>query len=291
MNNELVSAIILTYNRLELLKRAIDSVLSQSYPNIEIIVVDNGSTDGTKDYLGKLEGIQCIFFSPTVGNGCNQARNHAISLSHGEWCAFLDDDDCWMPTKIERQLEVAREKKCDFVYCGIRREMIDNSGNVFYSDEPASIDLQGDISRKSLYRQIAYTSTLMVRKSALSAVGGFDAEQQFWQEIGLIIKLSQISPLYAAEEPLVLYRSECIDPAKQGNRIKGWYKSVKLCYRKYAKLVSKLTLYEKGLIYRRCIGSAIYRSKGRPLLNTLFSLQLYTIKAVRKILAPLGIKA
>ena len=291
MNNELVSAIILTHNRLDLLKRAVDSVLSQTYPNIEVIVVDNGSTDGTKEYLSKLEGIRYVSFSPTIGNGCNQARNYAISISHGEWCAFLDDDDCWMPAKIERQLEVAREQKCGFLFCGIRRETIDESGNVIYSDEPASIDLQGDISRKSLYQQIAYTSTLMVSKKLLLDVGCFDVKQQFWQETELIMRLSQISPLFAAEEPLTLYRSDTIDPTRQTNRIKGWDKSVKHCYRKHAKLVSKLTLYERNLMYRRLLLSALNRSRGLPLLNKMFLFQLRVVKTVRRILAPLGIKA
>ena len=127
MNNELVSVIILTHNRLHLLKRAIDSVLSQSYDNIECIVVDNDSSDGTEDYCCGLEGIRYIHSTPSFGNGCNQARNLAISISNGEWCAFLDDDDCWMPNKIERQLEIALEKKCDVVYCGIKYEIIDKT--------------------------------------------------------------------------------------------------------------------------------------------------------------------
>ena len=80
----MVSAIIVTHNRLDLLKTAIASVLSQSYKDIECIVVDNNSTDGTKDYCERIDGIRYIHHIPTIGNGCNQARNIAIRKARGE---------------------------------------------------------------------------------------------------------------------------------------------------------------------------------------------------------------
>ncbi len=291
MNNELVSVIILTHNRLHLLKRAIDSVLHQSHKNIECIVVDNGSTDGTGDYCRGLEGIHYIHSSPSIGNGCNQARNLGISFSKGEWCAFLDDDDCWMPTKIEKQLEVAFEKNCDVVFCGIKHEIIHKTGYISFYDQPVSLDLQGDLSKKSLYRQIAYTSTLMIRKTALNAVGCFDVNQQFWQETELLMRLSRISPFYAVEEPLVIYREDTIDPARQSNRLKGWHKSVKYCYQKHAKLVAGLSLYERYQMYRRLLNSACFRSSGMPLLNTVFNTQILVLKAVQRTTGLFGVIA
>ncbi|MFM0731891.1 glycosyltransferase family 2 protein [Paraburkholderia sediminicola] len=97
----LVSVYIPTKNRMELLKRAIDSVLSQSYLHIEIVVVDDGSTDGTREYLNGLSEISSIrpIFMPVSVGACN-ARNFAISAATGEFVTGLDDDDYFEPNRI-----------------------------------------------------------------------------------------------------------------------------------------------------------------------------------------------
>ncbi|MFH1762026.1 MAG: glycosyltransferase family 2 protein, partial [bacterium] len=89
-SNPLVSVIIPTYNRLEMVKRAIDSVRRQSYNNREIIVVDDGSNDGTSEYLNIQDDIKAL---RQGNNGVSSARNTGITQSSGEWVAFLDSDD------------------------------------------------------------------------------------------------------------------------------------------------------------------------------------------------------
>ena len=104
MEKKLVSAIITTHNRRDLLKRAIDSVLVQTYTNIELIVVDDASDDGTSEVCND-KRIKYIYIPKSESHGGNYARNLGIKTSKGEYCAFLDDDDVWLPRKIELQLE------------------------------------------------------------------------------------------------------------------------------------------------------------------------------------------
>ncbi|WP_288911006.1 glycosyltransferase family 2 protein, partial [uncultured Thomasclavelia sp.] len=91
-NNVLVSAIITTHNRLELLKRAIQSVYNQTYSNIELIVVDDASDDGTKEWAEQ-QSFKFIYIPKEKSKGGNYARNLGIKSSHGKYVAFLDDDD------------------------------------------------------------------------------------------------------------------------------------------------------------------------------------------------------
>ncbi len=101
---DLVSVVIPTYNRSEDLKRALDSVLSQTYKNFEVIVVDNNSTDGTDTMLESLND-QRIRLLKINNNGIIAAsRNLGINASSGEWIAFLDSDDWWLPNKIEKSV-------------------------------------------------------------------------------------------------------------------------------------------------------------------------------------------
>lgn len=91
--NKLVSAIITTHNRLDLLKQAIKSVKQQTYIDIEVIVVDDASTDGTKDYCSALTDIHYIYIPPSESRGGNHARNVGIRNANGYYIAFLDDDE------------------------------------------------------------------------------------------------------------------------------------------------------------------------------------------------------
>ncbi|MFA0521746.1 glycosyltransferase family 2 protein, partial [Vibrio sp. 10N.222.55.E8] len=99
-----VSVIIPTYNCLDYLPKAIGSVIKQTHQDIEIIIIDDNSNDGTSTYLASIDDERIIKLS-TLGVGAPQARNLGIEKASGEYIAFLDADDFWYPDKIERQLE------------------------------------------------------------------------------------------------------------------------------------------------------------------------------------------
>ncbi len=102
----LVSVIIPTHRRVEMLKRAIESVLSQSYSNLELIVVDDFSNDGTIDFLKSIEDERLKFHSNKESKGANYSRNIGLKKATGNYIALLDDDDEWLQKKVEKQMEL-----------------------------------------------------------------------------------------------------------------------------------------------------------------------------------------
>ena len=106
-----VSIVIPTYNRVHTLDRAIQSVLAQTFQNFELFVVDDGSTDGTVDYLKGLLGkdSRLHVLHQNENRGVSSARNIGVENSSGEWLAFLDSDDEWLPEKLERQIQFAQQ--------------------------------------------------------------------------------------------------------------------------------------------------------------------------------------
>ena len=121
MNNPIVSVIIPAYNVEKYIRNAIDSVLGQTYKDIEIIVVDDGSTDGTKKSLEPYIKDNKIIYLYQNNRGLSGARNSGIKTAKGEYIALLDADDLFYPSKIEKQLiYMENNKDCDFCYCDVR---------------------------------------------------------------------------------------------------------------------------------------------------------------------------
>jgi glycosyltransferase involved in cell wall biosynthesis len=111
----LVSIIIPTYNSGNFLTESVESALNQDYPSIEVIVIDDGSTDSSIKLLDKYKGrITCV---TTSNRGAASARNTGILISKGEYIAFLDSDDIWLPNKLSKQMALMDSQKLDLVYC------------------------------------------------------------------------------------------------------------------------------------------------------------------------------
>jgi len=248
---ELVSAIITTHNRKKLLLGAVNSVLNQTYQNIECIVIDDASMDGTEKFLMKKiydEKIKYVYIRPEESKGGNHARNIGILNAKGKYLAFLDDDDEWYNTKIEKQVE-AMEKNGNigFVFCGVEREFNldakkrkkDDIGNLKYKD--------GDLSKEVLIHIISMTSTIMVRRNIIMECGLFDEELKFWQEYELSIRMLQVTNAVCVRENLVLYRVISGDVNRLSNKIQGWEKAVEYITVKHKKLFDKLSEDENNL--------------------------------------------
>lgn len=264
MKKALVSAIITTHNRKALLLRAINSVFSQTYKTIELIVVDDHSDDGTSE-ICKGSRINYIYISKEESKGGNYARNIGIKASQGEYCAFLDDDDYWLPTKIEKQVSLIEKMGCDLVHCGRRLEIIRNEG-VYYRDMPPEPSHYGDMRKKILFTICTTTSCILVKRHALIDIGYFDENLKSWQEYELTIRLSQRKPFYCVKEPLVIYRLDEKDENRLTNKYSTWKESVRYVYKKHKGLYRQLNLYEKfkvRMLYyndarRRCKASRLY---------------------------------
>ena len=239
----MVSAIITTHNRLDLLKRAINSVLTQTYRDIECIVVSDASTDGTADYCKNLEGVVFIEIPAEDSKGGNYARNVGIKASHGEYIAMLDDDDAWFPTKIEKQVALIQEKKCGLVYCKRRFEIVSpENEEIEYSDSLSNFD--GDLSNFILTRIFITTSCILFSKELIQEVGLFDEELRYWQEYELTIRMAQRTEIYLVDEPLTLYRIDKTDKHRLTNRFDGWKNSVMYIRKKHDNLYRQLSSRE-----------------------------------------------
>ena len=169
--NKLASVIIPCYNAERWLHEAIDSCLAQSYPAIEIIVIDDGSTDGS------LEIIQSygdrITYKTGPNKGGNHARNLGFSLSKGSYIQFLDADDYIKPQKIEKQVQFLEETGADAVYGDWQHQYHDDSIEVILGDAKISGN-QSDILKSLLSDWWVSPACLLFRRSAVEASGGWD---------------------------------------------------------------------------------------------------------------------
>ncbi len=163
--NPLVSVVIPTYNRPDFVCEAIDSVLAQNYTNFEIVVVNDGSKDNTAEVLKKYsEPVRVI---NKENGGLASARNRGIEESRGELIAFLDDDDRWLPNKLEVQVPEFLDPEVCLVHSAAR----------FFDESTGwdKIQFIGDIGFHDLLSmKILYGQTVIVRKSVLDEVGSFD---------------------------------------------------------------------------------------------------------------------
>ncbi|MBA2734775.1 MAG: glycosyltransferase [Acidobacteria bacterium] len=172
MVKPLVSVIIPNYNYARYLSQTINSVLAQLYPNIEIIVIDDGSTDGSQAVLREY-GERIRWFQQ--GNeGVSMARNRGVQESRGEMVAFLDADDVWLPMKLERQVQrLVDEPDLGLVHCGY--EEINETGDTLRSRLDG---LEGWVAKEMLLFKrsaiLAAGSGALVPRSTFDAVGGFD---------------------------------------------------------------------------------------------------------------------
>lgn len=168
MTPPLVSAVIPTKDRAAVCVRAVESVLRQTYPNIECIVIDDGSSDGTFSLLREKFGDRVRLLRNESAQGVAAARNRAMAECRGQYVAFLDSDDEWLPEKIERQVALA-EAGADVVYC--RAVNVTPSGEVLGLQAARH---RGDVSLKMLSGNVAGSpSAVLVRRSLLEAAGPF----------------------------------------------------------------------------------------------------------------------
>lgn len=170
----LVSVVIPTRNRSSMLSRAIAGVLQQTYANIEVIVVDDASDDNTPDVAGAFDDPRVRYYRHRARRYTSAARNTGIRHSRGEYIAFLDDDDEWLPAKLSRQMPLMMQAPPEvaLVYCWM--DHFDAQGRLVYETHPT---LRGNVFAQVLDRpRLGGCPTLLVRRGVIEEVGGFDEE-------------------------------------------------------------------------------------------------------------------
>jgi glycosyltransferase involved in cell wall biosynthesis len=168
----LVSVIVPTYERPKRLQRALRSALEQTYTNLEIIVVDDASAISPDSAIAELDDARISLFVLDVNSGAAAARNKGIDKAHGDYLAFLDDDDRWEPTKLQKQVDLFQRSgpNVGMVYCWM--EFVDGNGAHVGMRKP---ELRGHVFDQVLGTQrLSGCPTLIARASAVEQIGGFD---------------------------------------------------------------------------------------------------------------------
>ncbi len=197
-----VSVVIPTHNRHEKLANAIKSVLDQTYQNFELVIVDDKSTDDTRETVEGFNDDRIIYLRNQRNLGGGGSRNVGIRISDGEFIAFLDDDDEWFPKKLEKQVKVLKDTSSTF--CGVYTGLVKYKNGLMVSKKVNDID--GDLFETLLWENIiGSTSVVMLKKEHIMEVGGFTETLPASQELDLFIRLSKRYKFKCVPEPLVRY--------------------------------------------------------------------------------------
>ncbi len=192
-----ISVIITTYNRSFFVKRAIDSVLSQTTPAYEIIVIDDGSSDDTGEILKEYEGeIKTIYQD---NQGVSAARNRGVDLSRGDWIAFLDSDDIWHNKKL--QIQSLFHKKNPLTLFSHTNEIWIRDGKRV-SQKKRHKKPNGDCFYENLDFCKISPSTVMINKKLLKECGGFDEDLLICEDYDLWLRVLKKEPVGLIEESL-----------------------------------------------------------------------------------------
>jgi len=177
VDSPLVSAVIPVYNGERFLGTALDSALAQTYKPLEVIAVDDGSTDGSAKVLASYGGRVTVLTQANAGQA--SARNRGIAAARGEWVAFLDQDDVWDPRKIETQLSLAQDADA-LIFSNAR--VIDGAGTVLRARMVSEKAPPSPTLHDLIVSNTVMAVTVLVRRDAIETVGRFDQANRFGTE-------------------------------------------------------------------------------------------------------------
>lgn len=230
MRKGLVSIIIPTYNRKYTIGDAIDSCLAQSYQNIEIIVCDDHSTDGTKEYISermKEDSRIRYCVTPTGKKGANAARNAAIKIAKGEYLTFLDSDDYLTDDSISCRVEVFQKSHAAMVYGNAFCETGKKRTKWVYTD----LSTEKINQKKYLMQELSLCqqNTIMLKTSVFKVIGLLDEKQKGWTDDGLVIAVGMRYPvLHSKKFVAVIRKSEVSMTSDKWNMYFGCKTMVRL---------------------------------------------------------------
>lgn len=293
-----ISVVLPTYNRVGTLRRAVESVLRQTFERIELIVVDDCSTDSSGEYLASITDPRVRIIRHEQNRGGNAARNTGIKAARAELIAFQDSDDEWLIMKLERQYEELNRQRSDrlgAVYCskviygqrGVRdwapREVIFVPPSIYKK-------VSGELLEELLDHPMISTQTLMVEKRLLEKVGCFDEDLRIGQDWDLTTRLARVTEFAFVEEPLAMtYVSSDSVSLQRLNAVRTWQKMLDKHYDVISrnKRLHSRNLAEIGRIYQR---EGMW-TEAAPFLRQALGVSLLNKRAWGALLLGVGMKA
>lgn len=207
---KLVSVVIPAYNRENTIKRAVDSVLRQTYANLEIIIVDDGSTDSTVKVIKEYNDDRIKLICQKERGGANRARNIGIANSKGEFIAFQDSDDEWLPDKLEIQIQLMERRALLACYSAYNLCQ-DDSVRVIPGDFKNREKYQAGLREILAEHNVVGTPTLMIKRDVLGMLKNdyFDEQLPRMQDYDFVIRLTKVCEVGYVDKPLAnIYRTK-----------------------------------------------------------------------------------
>ena len=220
-----VSVIINCFDGEAFLRQAIESVMAQTFTNWEIIFWDNQSTDRSAEIIKKYKDPRIHYYYSPTHTMLYEARNYAVEMAKGEFLAFLDVDDWWLPNKLECQVKLFMNPKVALVYGNywIRHEQKGNCRLAYRKVLPA-----GEILGKLLHSYSVGLLTLMLRRSMLpSSKSPFDSRYHIIGDFDLVLRLAANYQVACTQEPVAVYRihqnnESILNRGKQVEELERW---------------------------------------------------------------------
>lgn len=199
---EKVSVIIPTYNRAPKLLNSVNSVLQQTYTNMEVLIVDDGSTDNTQEVVEAIVDTRVRYIKLPHNMGASGARNAGVEYAETDIIAFQDSDDLWIPDKLEKQMKYWKEHpEFSMIYCAIC--LHDSDGMSVFPGEGFVGDLEGDILSWLLFRNSIGTPTMLMYKNCFIKAGGFDVTMNSLEDWDFAIRFAKKYLIGYLDKPLV----------------------------------------------------------------------------------------
>ena len=211
----LISIIMAAYNAEKTIEQAIDSVLNQTYPNFELLVVNDCSKDRTVELVRNIaaKDSRVRLISNVKNSGVSYTRKHGLEEAQGSWIAILDSDDAWAPEKLEKQIALQKKMNADLLFTGSAFMDSDGQSIDWYLHAPAEVTY-----RQLLKQNVLSNSSALVRKELYTkhyAIGdGMHEDFAIWLSI-----LKERRKAYGVDEPLLIYR--IAKSSKSGNKVKA----------------------------------------------------------------------
>jgi len=242
-----ISVIIPVYNRPGFVQEAIQSVLDQTYSNLEIIVVDDGSTDKTPDVLDSFKDKIRIIHQEN--KGVSAARNKGIENSSSRWLAFLDSDDIWLPEKLRMQMQFFEDHP-DAKICQTEEIWIKNGKRLYPKKKHQK--KSGMIFEHCLPLCIVSPSAVMIHRDMFDVVGTFDESLPACEDYDLWLRISCQYPIYLLDQPLIIKRGGHDDQLSQAIRLDRFRIKALVKLLKSGVLTDKQTVLTINELERKC---------------------------------------